>query len=79
MGIVDGEIKVTESDKKETVTKLLQSLISDDDEILTILYGEDVDEDEIGKLEEFVEDNFEDLEIETHNGKQPIYSYIFFL
>ena len=77
MGIVDGEIKVTESDKKETVTKLLQSLISDDDEILTILYGEDVDEDEIEKLEEFVEDNFEDLEIETHNGKQPIYSYIF--
>ncbi|WP_284139910.1 MULTISPECIES: DAK2 domain-containing protein [unclassified Virgibacillus] len=77
MGIEDGKIKATHSDKLETAKLLLEEMIEEDDEILTILYGEDVQAEEVKQLEAYIEATFEDVEIEIHNGKQPIYSYIF--
>lgn len=77
MGIMDGEIKATHEDKKESVQLLLREMITEDDEILTILYGEDVDEKEADELAAYVEENYEDIEVEVHNGAQPIYSFIF--
>lgn len=77
MGLKEGDIVVSHEDKQEAVKLLLNELITDDDEILTILYGEDVSEEEVEEIEAFVEENFEDVEIEIHNGEQPIYSYIF--
>lgn len=77
MGIEDGTIKATHSDKTETVKLLLKEMIKEDDEILTILYGDDVDSDEVNQLVEYIEDTYEDVEVEVHNGNQPIYSYIF--
>ena len=77
MGLVDGKIKVTSPTKDQTVKDLLKELITKDDEILTILYGEDVDEKSVKELEKYIEETYEDIEIETHSGNQPIYSYIF--
>jgi hypothetical protein len=77
MGILDGDIKASHQDKKESVKLLLGEMITDDDEILTILYGEDVEEKEVNELALYVEENYEDIEVEIHNGAQPIYSYIF--
>ncbi|GEN30388.1 hypothetical protein HNQ35_001018 [Cerasibacillus quisquiliarum] len=76
MGILDGSIKSCEADRFETVKGLLQELITEDDEILTILYGEDVTDSEVKELTQFVEEKFDDIEIEVHHGNQPIYSYI---
>lgn len=76
MGILDGSIKSCEADRSETVKGLLQELITEDDEILTILYGEDVTDSEVKELTQFVEEKFDDIEIEVHHGNQPIYSYI---
>ncbi|ASN05808.1 DAK2 domain-containing protein [Virgibacillus necropolis] len=77
MGISDGKIKATHQDKLETVKQLLESMITENDEILTILQGEDVSDEEVEKLVNYVEDTYEDVEVEVHNGNQPIYSYIF--
>lgn len=77
MGIEDGKIVTSHANKEEAVKRLLKNIISKDDEILTILYGEDVTEEEVNTIEAFVESNFEDIEIEIHHGEQPIYSYIF--
>jgi hypothetical protein len=77
MGIMDGDIKAAHQDKKEAVKLLLSEMITNDDEILTILYGEDVEEKEVNELTAFIEENYEDIEVEVHNGAQPIYSYIF--
>jgi len=76
MGIADGKINGAYKDRLETLKSLLQELITEDDEILTILQGEEVTDDEIEELETYVEDTYEDIEIEIHKGKQPIYSYI---
>lgn len=77
MGIEDGKIVVSHEDKQESVKLLLEKLITDDDEILTILYGEDVSEDEVNEIVSFAEENYKDVEIEVHSGEQPIYAYIF--
>ena len=52
-------------------------MIDEDTEILTILYGEDATNEEVEELVAFCEETFEDVEVEVHNGKQPLYSFIF--
>ncbi|WP_067729302.1 DAK2 domain-containing protein [Oceanobacillus damuensis] len=77
MGIDEGKIVATHTEKVEAAKLLLKELITDDDEILTVLYGEDVKESEAEELVSYVEETYGDVEIEVHNGNQPIYSYIF--
>lgn len=77
MGIADGKIKATHQAKIETVKLLLENMITEDDEILTVLHGEDVSEQEVDELVKYVEETYEDVEVEVYNGNQPIYSYIF--
>ncbi|SET81248.1 hypothetical protein SAMN05216389_13121 [Oceanobacillus limi] len=77
MGIADGKIVATHQEKDETVKLLLNELISEDDEILTILQGEDVTDKEVEDLVAFIEETYEDVEVEVHQGNQPIYAYIF--
>ncbi|MFC4798175.1 DAK2 domain-containing protein [Neobacillus sp. GCM10023253] len=77
MGIAEGKIVVKNKDKEKAAEDLLSNMLDEDSEILTIIYGEDVTEEELSQLTEFVEEKFSDVEIEVHNGKQPLYSYIF--
>lgn len=77
MGINEGKIVVTHKEKAEAVKLLLNELITDEDEILTVLQGEDVEESEVAELVDYIEATYEDIEVEVHNGNQPIYSYIF--
>ena len=55
---------------------ILTSIIDEDAEIVTILYGEDVTDEEAAAIESYIEDNFEHVEVELYNGKQPLYPYI---
>lgn len=76
MGISDGKIVVSEPGRLEVAKALLQSMITEDDEIVTIIFGEDADQKEAEELVTFVEDQFEDVEVELHEGNQPVYAYI---
>lgn len=77
MGLEEGKIKVLDKNKLQAAKNLLTKMIDEDAEILTILYGEDATNDEVGELVAYCEGNFEDVEVEVHNGKQPLYSFIF--
>ncbi|MGF9965555.1 DAK2 domain-containing protein [Bacillus rhizoplanae] len=77
MCIADGKIVSTDAGKLEAAKKLLENMLDEDAEILTILQGEDASEEEVAALAAFVEEKFEDVEVEVHNGNQPIYSFIF--
>ncbi|GAB4072434.1 DAK2 domain-containing protein [Barrientosiimonas marina] len=79
MGIADGTIKVSSPDKQQVAEALLANMITDTDDILTILQGEDASSDDVQAIAHYVEQNFDELEIETHNGQQPVYSFIFAL
>ncbi|MBP2240089.1 DAK2 domain fusion protein YloV [Cytobacillus eiseniae] len=77
MGISEGKIVLKNKDKVQLAKDLLASMIDSDSEILTILKGEDSTDADIQSLVSFVEEAYEDVEIEVHDGKQPLYAFIF--
>ncbi|PPA72092.1 DAK2 domain-containing protein [Jeotgalibacillus proteolyticus] len=77
MGISEGKIVVSDKNRLHAAKKLLSEMLDDEAEILTILFGEDAPEAEVSEIREFIEAEFSDIEVEVHNGKQPLYSYIF--
>lgn len=77
MGINEGKIKVSDSDHVAVSQKLIDDMLDEDSEILTIIKGEDATDEEVSQLETYVEEHYEDVEIEVHQGDQPIYSFLF--
>ncbi|SDB88185.1 hypothetical protein SAMN05421734_102130 [Pelagirhabdus alkalitolerans] len=77
MGLADGKVKASNKDQLEATKTLLQELVDEDDEIITILQGEDATDDDTESLVNFLESSYPDIEVEVHLGNQPIYSYIF--
>ena len=76
MGILDGKIVVKNKDKRETTSHLLEKMIDEDSEIVTILKGEDATDEDIDVLVSLLEEQYPDVEVEVHNGNQPLYAFI---
>lgn len=76
MGIMDGKIVATAENHLEAAKSLLEKMIDGDDEIVTIIVGQDVAENETEDLASFANSRFEEMEVEIHHGNQPLYSYI---
>ncbi|TDG80394.1 hypothetical protein C5L31_000760 [Secundilactobacillus malefermentans] len=76
MGIVDGKIKVTRPDMIDTSVAMVQSMLDEDSEIVTIIYGTDATEEEANKIEDAVMAIDGDLEVEIHEGDQPVYPFV---
>lgn len=77
MGLAGSKIVISNPSLDDVMKTLLESLIDEDDEIVTIIYGEDVTEQEATAIAKYVESTFEHTEVELYNGKQPLYPYIF--
>jgi DAK2 domain fusion protein YloV len=77
MGLVEGKIVSTDQNKFEATKGLLDKLITDEHEIFTIFVGEEATDIEVNDIISYVENKFPDIEIETYNGNQPLYSFIF--
>jgi len=76
MGIVDGKILTTHKDRMTATIDTLRKMITDDSEIVTIIYGEDADEKESKEIADAIESEFDFLEVEMQEGNQPVYSYL---
>ncbi len=76
IGIADGKIVTTTTEMIDTSLDLLSDMI-DEEEIVTIIYGEDVSKEQVNELEKRLLEKYPDIEIEIHNGGQPIYYFIF--
>ncbi|MCD7840668.1 MAG: DAK2 domain-containing protein [Erysipelotrichaceae bacterium] len=75
MALCEKEIKACVPNKVDALKATLDGLVDDDSEIITLIYGEDVSEEEIKEAEDYIGENFE-AEVEVTNGKQPVYSFI---
>lgn len=76
MGILDGDIITAHPDLLEASKELIRHMLDEDSEILTVIVGENVEQDVVDTIEEFVEEQFPDVEIEIHEGNQPLYPFI---
>ena len=76
MGIARSEIVCSVPSRFEATTGLLEKLIDEETQIITLFYGNDVSIDEVEQVSAFINQLRSDIEIETVEGKQDIYSYI---
>ncbi|KRN09429.1 hypothetical protein FD00_GL001047 [Liquorilactobacillus mali KCTC 3596 = DSM 20444] len=76
MGIIDGKIKLTNPDKVDAAIQMVGKMLDDDSEIVTIIVGQDGTSAEAESIKKAVLDIDKDLEIEIHQGDQPVYPYL---
>ena len=63
-------------DRKKVVFELLDKLFENDEkELITLIVGEDKDDEEVSEIEEYISEH-SDLECEVIDGGQPVYSYL---
>lgn len=75
MALVGKEIIVSVSDKDEALMALVDSMIDEESEIITLIAGEDIEENHAQELAETLEEKY-DLDVELVLGGQPVYSYM---
>ncbi|MDV5977861.1 UNVERIFIED_CONTAM: DAK2 domain-containing protein [Streptococcus canis] len=76
LGMVDGKIIVSNPDMEATLKAAFAKMIDEDSEIVTIFVGEEGDQVLAEELAEYLEDTYEDVEVEIHQGDQPVYPYL---
>lgn len=76
MGIDSGKIVTTNPSLEDVTKSLIQKIIDDESEIITVIYGEDVSEEEATRIGDYIEEHFDHVDVELYNGKQPLYPYI---
>ncbi len=69
-------IVATTSSPADAVCELLGKLVDDDSEIVTVLVGADAAAKDTERIREHIEVNFPHLEVEFHDGGQPLYRYL---
>jgi len=75
IGLKNGDILVSADTERETVKKLLTE-VAEDEELVTIYYGEGVTAAEAEEIKKIMEENFDFDEIEVYPGGQPLYPFI---
>ena len=77
LGMVDGKIVVSNPDMMETLEETFAHMLDEDSEIVTIYIGEDGSEELANELAQALAEKYEDVEVEIHQGGQPVYPYLF--
>ena len=75
MALVEKDIVACKPNKLDALKVCLEKLVDEDSELITLLVGEDVVDEEVEEIESYIEDNF-DAEVDIIEGKQPVYSFI---
>jgi dihydroxyacetone kinase-like predicted kinase len=60
----------------DAATALLDALVDDDSELATIIVGAEADADDTARITEHVASAHPDVEVEVHQGDQPLYPYL---
>jgi len=76
LGLIDGKISVVGSDISEVAKGLIDNMVDDNSEIVTLYYGEQISEQDAQAIADFVSNRYPDVEVEVHFGGQPLYYYI---
>nr|WP_284706741.1 DAK2 domain-containing protein [Latilactobacillus sakei] len=76
MGIIDGKIKVSTADRQTAAIEMVQTMLDEDSEIVTIIVGEDGDMTEAEAISDAIMAQDDELEVEIHEGDQPVYPYL---
>lgn len=76
MGLSDTGLAAVGQNINKTLLELIDSMMNEDAELITIYYGEDITEEDAEAVLAEVEEKYPDVDVELQMGGQPIYYYI---
>lgn len=76
LGIIDGDIQVAEKDLVQSTVDMVEKMLDEDSEIITVMFGRDSNKEEAKQVVSALEEKHDDLEFEVHNGGQPVYNFL---
>ncbi len=77
IGIKDKTIVVSDPSVDEACRKLAADLLAANGDMITVLTGEGADPAATQRLADWLAEQYPDVEVEVHEGGQPLYPYLF--
>lgn len=76
LGLVEGKINEVGNDIYEVSEKIICDMVKEDSELITVLYGEETEEEKVGEFVKKLEEKYPELDVQSFSGKQPLYYFI---
>ncbi|MFW3505968.1 DAK2 domain-containing protein [Aerococcus viridans] len=76
MGIIDGKIVSEDADLVKETINMVNAMIDEDKELVTLIFGEETDQATAELIAEAVESANEHIEVEIVDGGQPVYHFL---
>lgn len=76
MGIGDSGILSVGENMEKTALQMVEAMVSEDIELISIYYGDEVEEEAAEALQNKIADRYQGCDVELQYGGQPVYYYI---
>lgn len=76
LGLVEGKIIEVGNDIYEVCKKIIENIVKEDSELITIFYGSDCDGTKVNELLAVIKEKYSDIDVQCYNGQQPLYYFI---
>lgn len=75
LGLIEGKIKEVGADTYEVAEKVIENMVDEESELITVFYGEDVNEDEVNDFISKLEEKYDECDVQCYKGDQPLYYF----
>jgi DAK2 domain fusion protein YloV len=76
IGLNNGQVTVNCDTAEEAAVLLMKEIVSEDDGLITVYYGDKTDEKDAQALRDQLEELYPDCDVEVHRGGQQLYFYL---
>lgn len=76
LGLVDGRVEIISGGAIEAMTSLLEAIVDEDTEVVTLVTGADADAAVVTAAEAWLGRHRAEVEFDVHEGGQPLYPYL---
>lgn len=76
IGLHNGQIEFSGHTIHDVVLEMMKKIITDEDELITVYYGADVKEEDAKAITAEIENEYDNCDVECHDGGQPLYYYL---
>ena len=76
IGLNNGQVTISMDSVVDTALQLMRDIVTDDDGLITLYYGQDTKEDDAQALGTVIADMYPLCDVEVHKGGQPFYFYL---
>ena len=76
IGLYNGQITCSGSSVHDVVTEMMKTIVTEDDELLTVYYGADTSTEDAETLTAELAETYDFCDVECHAGGQPLYYYL---